>query len=81
MVPSHMAHVDTQLGQFFWRKDGRIKFVDYNRADPLLYDENEGRYCRWRVGGPGNGTMSAMVMMRYVKSLQSLHMMFPQLLK
>jgi len=56
-VDGPIAHVDVQLGQFFRGRDGRIKFVDYNRAEPLLYDEKEGRYCRWRAGGPGDGTL------------------------
>ena len=79
-VDGPIAHVDVQLGQFFRGRDGRIKFVDYNRAEPLLYDEKEGRYCRWRAGGPGDGTVSIIMMMHYVKALQSLRMLFPQLL-
>ena len=34
---THGTHVDVQPGQFFWRRDNRIKFIDYNRAEPLLY--------------------------------------------
>jgi len=54
-----IAHVDVQVGQFFRGKDGRIKIVDYNRAEPLLYDAKNEEYCRWANGRPGNGSLRA----------------------
>ncbi|KAL9189368.1 hypothetical protein ACHAXT_009043 [Thalassiosira profunda] len=52
-----IAHVDVQLGQFFVGADGKIKLVDYNRAEPLLWDDKHGRYCGWRNGRPAEGTL------------------------
>lgn len=50
-----IAHVDVQVGQFFRGRDGLIKIVDYNRAEPLLYDLQQKSYCKWTNGEPGDG--------------------------
>ncbi|KAL7535462.1 hypothetical protein ACHAWF_005175 [Thalassiosira exigua] len=50
-----IAHSDVQLGQFFRGRDGMIKFVDFNRAEPLLYDTEHDEYCKWKNGKPGDG--------------------------
>ena len=52
-----IVNVDVQLGQFFKGQDGKIKIVDYNRAEPLLYDRKKEEYCRWANGSPGEGTL------------------------
>ena len=57
-----IAHVDVQVGQFFRGKDGRIKIVDYNRAEPLLYDAKNEEYCRWANGRPGDGSVSHVLL-------------------
>ena len=54
-----IAHVDLQWPQFYRGKDGFIKLIDYNRAEPLLYDPEREEYCRWRNGKPGNGQFRA----------------------
>lgn len=42
-----IVNVDVQLGQFFRGRDGMIKIVDFNRAEPMLYDRETEQYCRW----------------------------------
>ena len=54
-----IAHVDVQTGQFFRGRDGRIKIVDYNRAEALLYDINQDEYCTFRNGLPPDGMYRA----------------------
>ncbi|KAL7523183.1 hypothetical protein ACHAXR_000056, partial [Thalassiosira sp. AJA248-18] len=54
-----IAHVDVQVGQFFRGRDGMIKFVDYNRAEPLLYDTKNDKYCKWTNGEPSDGVFRA----------------------
>ena len=31
-------------------KDGKIKLVDFNRAEPMLFDTKKEEYCKWRNG-------------------------------
>lgn len=54
-----IAHVDLQLGQFMRGRDGLIKIVDFNRAEPLLYDTNNEKYCAWCNGVPPDGVYRA----------------------
>eukprot|EP00571_Detonula_confervacea_P012483 CAMPEP_0172305380 /NCGR_PEP_ID=MMETSP1058-20130122/6681_1 /TAXON_ID=83371 /ORGANISM="Detonula confervacea, Strain CCMP 353" /LENGTH=697 /DNA_ID=CAMNT_0013016963 /DNA_START=1 /DNA_END=2094 /DNA_ORIENTATION=+ len=54
-----IAHVDVQIGQFFRGRDGFIKLVDYNRAEPILYNEEKEEYCKWINGPGGDGTYRA----------------------
>ena len=42
-----IVNVDVQLGQFFRGRDGMVKIVDFNRAEPMLYDRETEQYCRW----------------------------------
>lgn len=53
-----IAHVDVQVGQFFRGSDGFIKIVDYNRAEALLYDVKNEKYCKWTNGKPAQGVVS-----------------------
>jgi hypothetical protein len=54
-----IAHVDVQAGQFFRGRDGRIKLVDYNRAEALLYDIKQDKYCKFVNGPPAEGMFRA----------------------
>jgi len=54
-----IVNVDIQLGQFFRGKDGKIKLVDFNRAEPLLYDTKKEEYCKWRNGMSPDGSLRA----------------------
>lgn len=54
-----IAHVDLQWPQFYRGNDGFIKLIDYNRAEPLLYDPEGEEYCRFRNGKPGDGQYRA----------------------
>ena len=39
------------------KEDGTVKLGDFNRAEFMLYDEENGEYCKYR-NGPGNGDVS-----------------------
>ena len=54
-----LAHVDMQVGQFFRGSDGLIKIVDYNRAEAVLYDAKNEKYCKWTNGEPADGVFRA----------------------
>ncbi|KAL9190906.1 hypothetical protein ACHAXT_000612, partial [Thalassiosira profunda] len=54
-----IAHVDVQMGQFFRGRDGMLKIVDFNRAEALLYDTENEKYCQWTNGVPADGTYRA----------------------
>jgi len=54
-----IAHGDIQVGQFFKGRDGLVKLVDYNRAEAVLYDPKNERYCKWRNDMPPDGTARA----------------------
>lgn len=49
-----IVHNDIQLSQFLYASDGSIKFNDFNRAEPMLWDEDKQDFCRYR-NGMGNG--------------------------
>ena len=53
-----IVNVDVQVGQFFRGRDGLIKIVDFNRAEPLLYDTHNEKYCKWTNGEPTDGQVS-----------------------
>jgi len=40
-------------------RDGKIKLVDFNRAEPLLYDTKKEEYCKWRNGMSPDGSLRA----------------------
>jgi len=62
-----IVHDDIQLSQFLLTFDGRgkefdssqqiVKLNDFNRAEVMLFDEENQEYCRYRTG-PGNGGVS-----------------------
>ena len=54
-----IAHVDVQAGQFFRGRDGLIKLVDFNRAEALLYDIKQDKYCKFVNGPPAEGMFRA----------------------
>jgi len=54
-----VVNVDIQLGQFFRGKDGKIKLVDFNRAEAMFYDTKKEEYCKWRNGMSPDGTLRA----------------------
>ena len=58
-VGGAVVHADIQLSQFFRGRDGIIKIVDYNRAEPLLYGQDRGEDCAWASGSPGDDTLRA----------------------
>ena len=45
-----ILHVDVKPDNYFRGYDGIIKLVDFNRAEPLLYDEETGQYCQQNEG-------------------------------
>jgi serine/threonine protein kinase len=45
-----IVHNDIQLSQFLYAHDGSIKFNDFNRAEPMLWDEDKQEFCRYRNG-------------------------------
>jgi serine/threonine protein kinase len=53
-----MVHNDVQLCQWLYDEHHRIKLNDFNRAEVMLYDEENGQWCRYR-NGPGNGNYRA----------------------
>eukprot|EP01082_Thalassiosira_pseudonana_P011708 g10644.t1.1.5e17418b g10644 g10644.t1 contig4:2253610-2255535(-) len=55
-----IAHVDIQTSQFFRGRDGLIKIVDYNRAESIMYDVKQGKYCKWVNGQPADGSVSCV---------------------
>jgi len=55
-----IANVDVQIGQFCRGKDGLIKILDFNRAEVLLWDAKEERYCTFLNGVPPDGSVSRL---------------------
>lgn len=53
-----IVHVDVKSDQFFRGRDGIIKMIDYNRAEALLYDSENGGYCKWTNGRPADVNVS-----------------------
>jgi hypothetical protein len=53
-----IVHVDIKVDQFFRGRDGYIKMIDYNRAEALLYDEENEDYCKWTNGRPADVNVS-----------------------
>jgi len=46
-----MIHVDVKPDQYQRGIDGTLKLLDFNRANFLLYNEEEGEYCSQNEGG------------------------------
>ena len=53
-----IVHVDVKTDQFFRGRDGIIKMIDYNRAEALLYDAENGEFCKWTNGPPADVNVS-----------------------
>lgn len=50
-----IVHDDIQLAQFLKTPDGILKLNDFNRAEVMLFDEDQSRYCGYKNGkGGGN---------------------------
>lgn len=51
-----IVHGDVQFVQYLLDEDGEsVILSDFNRAEPLLFDESTGEYCKYVVGrGGGN---------------------------
>ena len=45
-----IVHDDIQLCQFLRSKDGTLKLNDFNRAELMLWDENNQEYCKYNNG-------------------------------
>jgi serine/threonine protein kinase len=52
-----IVHDDIQLSQFLRTKNGYIKLNDFNRAEIMLWDEENQKYCKYR-NDPGHGNVS-----------------------
>lgn len=49
-----IVHDDIQMPQFLLTADKRIKLNDFNRAEVMLFDEENNEYCKYR-NNPGHG--------------------------
>jgi serine/threonine protein kinase len=53
-----IVHQDVQLSQYLWTADkSMVKLNDFNRAEFMLWDEEEQEYCKYSEGR-GNGSVS-----------------------
>lgn len=55
-----IVHDDIQLPQFLLTADGSLKLNDFNRAEVMLFDEENQEYCGYR-NNPGGGDVSIPV--------------------
>lgn len=53
-----MVHDDIQMTQFLFTPDGHLKLNDFNRAEIMLWNEEDNEYCRYR-NHPGHGDWRA----------------------
>jgi len=51
-----ITHNDVQLCQYLYSKDNKLTLNDFNRAEIMLWDEDENKYCKYR-SGRGHGTL------------------------
>lgn len=51
-----IVHDDLTLEQFLLAEDGSSKMNDYNRAEFMLWNQEDREYCRYR-NNPGNGSV------------------------
>ena len=51
MKEGAFLHVDVKPDQYLRGYDGIVKLIDFNRAEPLLYDEETGKHCSQNEGG------------------------------
>ena len=53
-----IVHGDIQLSQFLYTNDkSKVKLNDFNRAEFMLWDDENGEYCRY-TNGRGHGNVS-----------------------
>jgi len=45
-----IVHDDIQICQFLVTHEGRLKLNDFNRAEVMLWDEKNQKYCKYRNG-------------------------------
>ena len=48
-----LVHDDIQLAQFLFAPDGRLILNDFNRAEAMLFNEKDGKYCKYQNGKGG----------------------------
>jgi len=53
-----IVHDDISLEQYLVADDGSLMLNDFNRAEPMFWNEEAGEYCRYR-NNPGNGAWRA----------------------
>ena len=53
-----IVHGDVQYVQWMLDQNNNVVLVDLNRAEPLLWDEENGEYCKYFTGG-ASGTVRA----------------------
>lgn len=53
-----IVHDDIQLPQFLLSETGKLKLNDFNRAEIMLWNENDREYCKYR-NYPGWGDVSS----------------------
>lgn len=46
-----IVHADVQYLQWLFDENNNVVLVDFNRAEPMLWDEESGTYCEYFVGG------------------------------
>ena len=51
-----IVHDDLTLEQFLLAEDGSSKMNDFNRAEFMLWNQDDQEYCRYR-NNPGNGAV------------------------
>lgn len=55
-----IVHDDVHLEQFLLTKDHlHVKIQDFNRAEIMLWNNDDNEYCRYR-NGPGHGLVSGI---------------------
>lgn len=54
-----IVHDDIQLCQYLWTDETKsaVKLNDFNRAEIMLWDEQENKYCKYK-NGHGHGDVS-----------------------
>jgi len=45
-----IVHDDIQICQFLFNTEGQLKLNDFNRAEIMLWDEKNQKYCKYRNG-------------------------------
>lgn len=55
-----IVHDDIQPAQFLYGSGGFIKLNDFNRGEPMLWDEERQEWCRYR-NGAGQGSVSSLL--------------------